>query len=156
MDFSIVNIIQAMLAPGLMISACGLLLLGINNKYSLVVNRIRQLTDEERKLTKYPRVEPLHPDEQHRLESITLQIEKFAFRVTLVKNAVFSYSIAVAFFILSSLMIGLKYQVAAEWVSDLAIILFLAGMISVFIGVLFAAREIRKGHQIVQIEISNI
>jgi len=69
---------------------------------------------------------------------------------------VFSYSIAVAFFILSSLMIGLKYQVAAEWVSDLAVILFLAGMISVFIGVLFAAREIRKGHQIVKIEISNI
>jgi len=156
MDFSIVNIIQAMLAPGLMISACGLLLLGINNKYSLVVNRIRQLTDEKRKLTKYPRIEPLHPDEQNRLDNITLQIDMFAFRVTLVKNAVFSYSIAVAFFILSSLMIGLKYQVAAEWVSDLAVILFLTGMLTVFIGVLFAAREIRKGHQIVKIEISNI
>ena len=45
MDSSIVMLIQGMLAPGLMISACGLLLLGINNKYSLVVNRIRLLNE---------------------------------------------------------------------------------------------------------------
>ena len=46
---SIVQIIQLMLAPGLMISACGLLLLGMNNKYSLIVNRIRLLNEERRK-----------------------------------------------------------------------------------------------------------
>ena len=34
---SIVEVIQLMLAPGLMISACGLLLLGMNNKYSKCV-----------------------------------------------------------------------------------------------------------------------
>lgn len=44
---SIVEVIQLMLAPGLMISACGLLLLGMNNKYSLVVNRIRLLNEEK-------------------------------------------------------------------------------------------------------------
>ncbi len=43
------GLIQIMLAPGLMISACGLLLLGMNNKYSLVVNRIRLLNEERRK-----------------------------------------------------------------------------------------------------------
>ena len=47
---NIVEVIQLMLAPGLMISACGLLLLGVNNKYSLVVNRIRLLNDEKRKI----------------------------------------------------------------------------------------------------------
>ena len=50
MIYSIVQIIQAMLAPGLMISACGLLVLGMNNKYSIVVNRIRLLNEERRKL----------------------------------------------------------------------------------------------------------
>ena len=31
-QISVINVIQAMLAPGLMISACGLLVLGMNNK----------------------------------------------------------------------------------------------------------------------------
>ncbi len=47
---NIVEVTQLKLAPGLMISACGLLLLGMNNKYSIVVNRIRVLNDEKRKL----------------------------------------------------------------------------------------------------------
>ena len=50
MEVPIVQLIQGMLAPGLMISACGLLLLGMNNKYSLVVNRIRLLNEEKRKI----------------------------------------------------------------------------------------------------------
>jgi hypothetical protein len=47
LNFTSVDLIQAMLAPGIMISACGLLLLGTNNKYSLVVNRIRVLEEEK-------------------------------------------------------------------------------------------------------------
>ncbi|MBK8662785.1 MAG: DUF2721 domain-containing protein [Ignavibacteriales bacterium] len=47
-------LIQAMLAPGIMISACGLLILGMNNKYSLVVNRIRTLNEEKGNLQKLP------------------------------------------------------------------------------------------------------
>lgn len=156
MELTIVNVIQAMLAPGLMISACGLLLLGMNNKYSLVVNRIRQLDDEKRKLTTYPKKDNLHPDEQQRLENVKLQIDHFAHRVMLVKNAVISYSVAVAFFIIASLLIGLQFKFNSEWISQIAICAFLAGMVSVFIGVLFAAQEIRKGHQIVKIEISSL
>ncbi|MBK8662836.1 MAG: DUF2721 domain-containing protein [Ignavibacteriales bacterium] len=48
----VASLIQAMLAPGIMISACGLLILGMNNKYSLVVNRIRTLNEEKRKFAK--------------------------------------------------------------------------------------------------------
>ena len=47
---SIIEVIQLMLAPGIMISACGLLILGINNKYSMVVNRIRLLNEERRRI----------------------------------------------------------------------------------------------------------
>jgi len=49
LEFSIVNLIQSMLAPGVMINASGLLLLGMNNKYSAVVSRIRLLNEEKRK-----------------------------------------------------------------------------------------------------------
>ncbi|MBK7267803.1 MAG: DUF2721 domain-containing protein [Ignavibacteriales bacterium] len=50
----VASLIQAMLAPGIMISACGLLILGMNNKYSLVVNRIRTLNEEKGNLQKLP------------------------------------------------------------------------------------------------------
>ena len=48
-NLSVIQAIQLILAPGVMISACGLLLLGINNKFTSVLNRIRILTEEKRK-----------------------------------------------------------------------------------------------------------
>ena len=81
MELLIASVIQAMLAPGIMISACGLLLLGMNNKYSLVVSRIRALADEKRKLITPPKHGNLNAVEENRLNNINLEIELFAFRV---------------------------------------------------------------------------
>ena len=76
---SIIQVIQLMLAPGLMISACGLLLLGMNNKYSLVVNRIRRLNEERRRVLGKAGDREFSYEENVRLESISLQIEKLTF-----------------------------------------------------------------------------
>jgi len=149
---SIVAIIQSMLAPGIMISACGLLLLGMNNKYSIVVNRIRLLDDEKRKLKSVTGAPQQNPTSEGRLMSITMQLEKFAYRVKLVRNAVLSYSLAVAFFILSSLLIGLNFAITGANIYIIVVILFLTGMLSVLIGVIFAAMEVIKGYEIVRIE----
>ena len=156
MELLIASVIQAMLAPGIMISACGLLLLGMNNKYSLVVSRIRALADEKRKLITPPKHGNLNKVEETRLNNINLEIELFAFRVVLVKKAVTSYYIAVAFFILSSLLIGLNFVIEMKATYIIALISFLSGMISVVVGVYYAALEIRKGLEIVKIEIVNI
>ncbi len=156
MEISIVSIIQAMLAPGIMISACGLLILGMNNKYSIVVNRIRALTDEKRKLITIPKRGDLTPDEERRLENINLQIELFAYRVVLVKQAVTSYCVAVAFYIVSSLLIGLSFLATQQLPQISALVFFLCGMVSVIVGIYFAAQEIKKGLEIVKIEITNV
>ncbi len=137
-----------MLAPGIMISACGLLLLGMNNKYSLVVNRIRLLKEEKRKSK-----EALIDEKRH--STVELQINKLFYRVSLVRNAVFSYSVAVAFFILSSVLIGINQSVDINNLNSLIIIFFLTGMIFVFSGIIFAAIEVWKGYQIVKIEVED-
>lgn len=155
MHFSIVELIEAMLAPGLMISACGLLLLGMNNKYSLVVSRLRTLDEEKRTLLNQKEQEDLSPDKNKRLNSIIKQLEKFEYRIKLVKNAVVSYSIAVGFFILASLFIGAQLAIKSD-LSMLPLIFFLAGMLSVLFGIIFAAREVMKGYEIVEIEVSNV
>ncbi len=153
METPIVHLIQGMLAPGLMISACGLLLLGMNNKYSLVVNRIRLLTEEKRSIFHQDSIDE---KDSNRLSNIELQISHLIERISLVRNAVFSYSLAVAFFIVSSVLIGISMNsntVTFDW---LIVAFFYAGMLTVFIGIVFAAIEVWKGYRIVKIEISEV
>jgi len=150
---TIVEIIQSMLAPGIMISACGLLLLGMNSKYSMVVNRIRALDEEKRKLKQIAEESKLNQHQSKRHNSINLQTTKLAYRIRLVRNAVVFYSIAVAFFILTCLAIGLNFMLGEMNLSGLITVLFLLGMLSVLTGIVFACLEVLKGYQVITIEI---
>lgn len=151
---SIVEIIQLMLAPGIMISACGLLLLGMNNKYSLVVNRIRLLNEERRKaIHKTTDDKDFNYQETQRLESISMQISSLVYRVKLVRNAVLAYTTAVALFVLTSLSIGFGFLLELTKLNTIVTVLFLLGMVSVLCGVIFAAYETYKGYEIVNFEV---
>ena len=143
-----------MLAPGIMISACGLLILGMNNKYSIVVNRIRLLDDEKRRMKSVLSERNLTNFEIGRKHSISIQLIKLNFRLKLVRNAVVSYSLAVAMFLIASLFIGLKLAFKTQQLEIIVITFFLLGMILVLTGVLYAAIEVIKGYQIVQIELT--
>jgi hypothetical protein len=152
---SIVQIIQLMLAPGIMISACGLLLLGMNNKYSLVVNRIRTLNEERRRALHKLGEQELSLQENVRFESITKQLERLTYRVGLVRNAVLSYTIAVALFVITSLLIGFSYLFDITKMNSFITGIFLLGMVSVLVGVSFAAYETYKGYAIVKYEVES-
>ncbi len=150
----IVELIQLMLAPGIMISACGLLLLGMNNKYSLIVNRIRLLNEERRKTIHHSADDKkFNYQETQRLESISMQISNLIYRVKLVRNAVLSYTIAVALFVLTSLLIGFGFLIEMTKLNSFITVLFLLGMVSVLCGVIFAAYETYKGYEIINFEV---
>jgi hypothetical protein len=150
---SIIEIIQLMLAPGLMISACGLLILSMNNKYSLVVNRIRLLNEERRKSLLKAAGKEFNYEENLRIESISRQLKELATRVRLVRNAVLCYTIAVALFVVTSLLIGVQSLLVPDKLTWLITLLFLLGMISVLAGVIYAAYESVKGYEIIQLEV---
>jgi hypothetical protein len=153
---TVAELIQSMLAPGIMISACALLMLGMNNKYSMVVNRIRVIDDEKRKLSALKEKGEISSTQEERMGSINKQLVKLAFRTKLVRNGVMYYSIAVGFFILACLSIGLSFISTKIDISFLALTFFLTGMISVFTGIVYAYLEARKGYEIIKIEISDI
>ncbi|MDX9924364.1 MAG: DUF2721 domain-containing protein [Ignavibacteriaceae bacterium] len=147
-----VQLIQLILAPAVMINACGLLLLGINNKYSLVVNRIRLLNEEKRRLFMKVGERPITTDENVRLESIAIQIKALVYRVKLVRNTVLCYTMGVAMFVFTSLLLGASYFVSM----DLNIVIvssFLIGMSLVLVGVVFAGFETYKGYEIIAYEV---
>jgi hypothetical protein len=152
----VASLIQAMLAPGIMISACGLLILGMNNKYSLVVNRIRTLNEEKRKFAKTADTKEFEYFDEMRLKSISMQLQSLYQRLYLVKNAVVCYSAGVAAFVVTSIWIGLGLiMTKTEFINFgiLSLIFFVIGMIIVLAGVIFAARESIKGFQIVGFEL---
>jgi len=146
------QIIQFILAPALMISACGLLLLGINNKYSLVVNRIRLLNEEKRRLFMKVGERPIATEENVRLESIAIQIKALVYRVKLVRNTVLCYTTAVAMFVFTSLLLGASYFISMD-LNMVIVFSFLLGMTLVLVGVCFAGLETYKGYEIIEYEV---
>jgi hypothetical protein len=153
MTLNAIQIIQLMLAPAVMINACGLLLLGINNKYSLVVNRIRLLNEEKRRLMVRIGEQQPTTDENVRLESTSVQIAALVYRAKLVRNTVLCYTSAVALFVLTSLLIGVSSFLSIGKLNFFIINAFLLGMIFVLIGIVFAGLETKKGYDIIAYEV---
>jgi len=152
----VASLIQAMLAPGIMISACGLLILGMNNKYSLVVNRIRALNEEKRKFAKSADTKDFEYFDEMRLKSISVQLNSLIVRLSLVKNAVVCYSVGVGCFVITSIWIGIGMVVTKTELLNfgiISIVFFVLGMTIVLIGITFAARESIKGYEIVSFEL---
>lgn len=148
MEVTIVEIIKGMLAPGIMISACGLLLLGMNNKYSLVVNRIRTLNTEFRQLEE---------SNTARRESITTQLPLLMQRMKLIRNAVWLYTIGIAMFILSIFCLGIYFlDGKTVFVTTTSLVSFIVALVSVLFGILHAAKEVRLGYRILLIETKGI
>jgi len=148
MNDTIIGIIKGMLSPSIMISACGLLLLGMNNKYSLVVNRIRILNNEFRELQE---------KDQERIDCILKQMPLLIDRMKLIRNAVWLYTIGIAMFIFSIFSLGIYLFYGKSLIlTIISLVLFIIAILSVLVGIIFAAREVLLGFKIINIETKNI
>jgi len=142
----LLQLIQAMVAPAVMISACGLLLLSLTNKVGRIVDRIRDLNTEDRKAG--PESDSL------RRMSIRTQIDQLVNRAVYLKNACGLLFLAVAIFVLTSLWIGLCYF--GRVFEFLMLISFVAGLIAVVWASILAYLEMRMSHQVVVEEIKEL
>jgi hypothetical protein len=146
--------IQLMLAPAVMISACGLLLLGISNKYSSINNRIRLLSEERRRIhNKIKDGGELDYMETTRHQSIARQLTDTLDRSKLVRNSISFYVTGLFLFILTSLVIGLDSILVTKVTDYIAVFVFILGMISVGIGLVFSLKETLKGYKIIELEV---
>jgi len=150
---SVIQVIQLILAPGVMISACGLLLLGISNKFTSVLNRIRALTEEKRRLMINASQREFYPIENQRMVSVARQVADLLGRARLIRNSVFCYLLAIGLFVATSLFIGIDYFTAVLMFRYMILGTFLLGMIFVFIGIGFGVIDTLKGYRIVKFEV---
>lgn len=147
--------IQAILAPALGISAVGLLLLGLNSRYSNIINRIRLLNDERRRFNKLiaENVELSFTDNARYL-SIRSQTNGLLERSKLVRNAILLYQLAIGLFVVTSVMIGMNSFLPTDAPQRVTLVLFISGMLCVLGGVINAALEIYRSHRIVLIDVN--
>ncbi len=147
--------IQAILAPALGISAVGLLLLGLNARYSNIINRIRLLNDERRRFNRMisDNVELSFMDNA-RYKSIRNQTQGLLARSKLVRNAILFLQLAIALFVITSVMIGLNFFLPTNSPNSITLLLFIGGMLCVLVGVANAALEVYRSHKIVLIDVN--
>jgi len=152
-NVSVIQAIQLILAPGVMINACGLLLLGIGNKFSVILNRIRILNEEKRKMSLKAAEHKFATIENQRLESIARQLKALLARARMVRNALFCYALAVGAFVCTSLIIGADFVLPQLGLRVFILWLFLLGMCILFCGIVFTALDTLKGFRVVEFEV---
>jgi hypothetical protein len=146
--------IQSILAPAIMISSCGLIMLGLNNKYSSVIARIRLLNNERRKLIAILASENnLEYHDNIRLRSLQTQLNQLLKRCELVRNSVTSIASAIGLFVFTSLLLALSYFTKSDIFDLFALIIFLLGMFSVFLGIILVVIEVRMAYKIALIDV---
>ncbi|MBD5782120.1 DUF2721 domain-containing protein [Pelagicoccus sp. NFK12] len=139
-----INFINASLAPAVLVTGVGLLLAGLQSKYSTLVTVIRQLNSERRGL------EPLDAS----LNRVNKQIDSLMQRARLVRNAIFCFYTTVVFLVFSSIALGIGV-LSALASSVLVFVLFGLSLSFLFIGLGYATREAILSYRIVQLEISD-
>ncbi|MDQ8183231.1 DUF2721 domain-containing protein [Pelagicoccus sp. SDUM812005] len=139
-----INFINASLAPAVLVTGVGLLLAGLQSKYSTLVGVIRQLNAERRNL------EPLSPS----LNRVSKQIDSLMQRARLVRNAIFCFYATVVFLVFSSIALGIG--VLSSLASTILVfILFGISLAFLFVGLGYATREAILSYRIVQLETSD-
>ncbi len=149
-----IQAIQAILAPALGISAVGLLLLGLTNRYSNIVTRIRLLNDERRHMNRVLGEKgELSYTDNSRYISVQKQSEELLYRSRIIRNAILAFQVAIGLFVLTSTAIAINIFFESNMIKILPLALFIFGMFSLFFGVYFSAREIYRSYKIILMEV---
>ncbi len=150
---SVTEVIQLILAPAVMINATGLLLLTVSNKYSLILNRIRNLNEERRRLLGRAGEPDFSTRENQRMESIARQLARLTQRARFVRNANACYFSAIGIFVAVSLFLGLDLTFPLVNLQPFLLVIFLIGMSLDLAGVVYSWLDTFKAYEVVKYEV---
>jgi hypothetical protein len=136
--------IQLILAPAVMVTACGILLNGMLAHYSAINDRLRALARERLGLAL------VRPDEDHlafareRIGEIDHQVPTLLNRHRQVHHAIVLTNAAVAVLILSMFVIGVAALDHSNPLGTIALFVFLTGTGTLMAAALFMVLEVRR------------
>jgi L-serine deaminase len=138
----ITRLFQAFLAPAIFVSATGLLILSINVRLMGMVSRLRQYVHAKHDAAKSERLQEA--------EAYTEQISSIENRAEIIRRCFLLVLISLAGSIASCLLLG----VGIYWVNAAvaAVIVFVLGLICLFVGTVYYIREVMVALSSVQQE----
>lgn len=145
--------IQLIIAPGVLVTACVLVLNTILGRYASIGQLMRSLAHE--------RLDLLRSSDRdlflvERLQEIDRQFPLLIHRHRLLQNTAFFVYTAISILILSMLAIALSVAFNTGIIATLALILFLLGTATLLAGVCLTTREIRLSHEAICYEVRQI
>ncbi len=124
-----IEIIQATLAPLLLVSSTGLLILGLGNRMGRVIDRLREFSREMRVGVS-----------EERKEVIMKQKGVLIMRAKLCRNAMVHFHLTILFAALSSLFTFLA--TIADFIQYVSLLFFTLSIVTLIIGAIYAVFEI--------------
>lgn len=145
------ELISQMLAPSVAISAFGLLLLSMNNRFFTITGRVRSLNAEIRQLYLNQNRNKL---EDNRLQVVKKQVQYMLKRCLIIKNAVFLLYVGLGLTVLTILTLAadlLNLSIGVDQYSILFFVLALVFMLTAIIlegyEVMMALRNVREDYE---------
>ncbi|MCC6536084.1 MAG: DUF2721 domain-containing protein [Bryobacterales bacterium] len=146
-------VLTGMIAPAVLISACGPLLLSTVIRFGRIVDRARGLSDRLEKLV-HGKSDEEHVDEK--IEIFYDQLDRLARRAKMLQRGMMSLYLALGSFIASSVAIGLAAFIGVKGVDWVPVWIGIVGTLCLLYGSLVLILESREGLDSLEIEMNFI
>lgn len=148
---NVVQTIQLVIAPSVMISSCFMCQNVTLGRFLRISDRLRSLVRERIDvLENYDSSDRAYIDALHLIDQELIQLSD---RYYSLQKAIICLYVAIIFFLFTMLAIGLSMQFQPTIFSYLAIVLFLLGSLTLLIAVFMAMSEVSVSHRAVRAEV---
>jgi hypothetical protein len=150
----IAHIIQSILAPVVMVTACAIIVGGLMAHYQSVNDRLRAMTRERLDLLRGP--SDADPITLERLSEIDYQAPELVHRHQLIRDAILALYGAMFVFVACMLAIGIAAMSGSPLAAQSVLVLFLIGVLTLLLGLTISSLEIRVSHRAVDYEVQRV
>jgi energy-converting hydrogenase Eha subunit C len=161
-DTAIVNILQSIVSPVIMVTSASILLGGILGRYGAVNDRLRAMAHERLTILLGPDGVLKRPEDERdplraeRLRQIDAQLPGLLSRHQLLHNAAVTIYAAIAFFVIGMFLVAAALFVHYAWIAVAAVLDFLAGTGVLLLGVMMVVVEVRRSNIELRYEVERV
>jgi hypothetical protein len=149
------QIIQAIVAPVVMVTACAIIIGGMMTQYGAINDRIRNLDHERLDLLRAGLAAgAVDAISQERIDEIDFQVPRLVHRHEQVQVAILLAYGAILCFVATMISIAIATRVSP--VVMMTLVLFLAGVVTLLASIAQMAREIRGSHDAIRFEAQKV
>lgn len=149
-DEAVIKTINLIIAPVVMITACGIMVNGIIVRYTWLSDRVRSVHQERLNLLELDLTQSKSKGERlHQLAHLLPDLLRHHHQV---HDALVLVYLSILVFMLDMLVIALAAADDVRWLSQLVVIVFLIGTGILMGGMVLIAYELRTSHHSVQLE----